>query len=329
MKCRRPVLSESHVELIGAAGSWIFCSVGMLVFNKFAVSAFPLPCLLVALQMAFTVFVLLILGWNTLHIGSAYDVLRWSAVAPFFAGVLLTSMFALHHAPLSLVVVFRGLAPIFGLGAEMFYPTPIKVDRDTLLCLVVMLVGVGLYCKDLKDTSHFKAIGWVLLNNLFVVGDRLLQRLMLAKDQWPVDISKTSCTLLNNVFGLIPLLIAAQIVQEYGKAPMVVENLHSAGIMWLTLSCVVGVGIAYAGVWTQSLINATSFLVLATANKFFVLIIEVCFMRSKTLTPFQLVGASLTILAGVYYGKARQALDNQETKAQSAPLLNKDQKLAP
>ena len=46
---------------------------------------------LTALQMAFTVLVL-VAAWPTLHVGSLHDALRWSLVAPCFAGMLLTSM---------------------------------------------------------------------------------------------------------------------------------------------------------------------------------------------------------------------------------------------
>jgi len=314
-------MPEEQIELMTAAGTWVFCSVGMLVFNKFAVMTFPLPCLLVGLQMAFTVLAMLVLGWKSLHFGSKYDVLRWAAVAPLFAGVLLSSMFALHHAPMTLVVVFRGLSPVFGLTAEMFYPTPFKVDTLTVACLVAMIGGVGLYCWDIQEKAHFTAIGWVLLNNAFVVGDRLLQRLMLAKDQCPVDISKSGCTLLNNAFGLIPLLIAAYVNTEYGKVPSAVAALDGFGVQWIVLSCIVGVGIAYTGIWTQSLINATSFLVLATANKFFVILIEVVLMRSKSITWIQFLGAGLTIFAGVAYGKAREALERDDKKTPATPLL--------
>lgn len=297
-------------EVLMATGSWVFCSIGMMVFNKLAVDAFPLSCILVGGQCFVTVLVMLLFGWSSLHIGSWYDLLRWSAVAPFFAGVLLTSMFALRGAPLSLVIVFRGLAPIFSLTVEMFYPTPYKLTPATIRSLLFLLCGIALYIKDV-DHSHFGAIGWVILNNMFVVGDRLLQRLMLAKDQWPVDISKTSCTLLNNLLGMIPILLAGVIAGEYSKLNSSMSALNAEGISWISLSCVVGCGIAYAGIWTQSLVNATSFLVLATSNKFVVILIEVFIMHDGNLTLIQFIGATITIVAGVAYGKAREAPEAQ------------------
>ena len=47
-----------------------------------------------------------------------------------------------------------------------------------------------------------------LLNSAIAVVDRLLQRLLLSKEQCPVDISKTGITLINNVVGLLPIGLA-------------------------------------------------------------------------------------------------------------------------
>jgi len=246
-------------------------------------------------------------------------------VAPFFAGVLLSSMFALKDAPMSLIIVFRGLAPLFSLAIEMFYPSPYTLTPQTIFSLVALLLGIGLYLRNV-ESRHFGAIGWVLLNNFFAVGDRLLQRLMLSKDQWPVDISKSSCAVLNNLIGLIPMMIAAYLNGEYAPLPSVVKGLHRMDWIWLILSCVVGAGIAYTGIWTQSLTSATSFLVLATSNKFFILLIEVCVMQTSSMTLIQFTGATIVILSGVAYGKAREAaerakIEDSEDTHETTPLV--------
>ena len=56
------------------------------------------------------------------------------------------------------------------------------------------------------------------------------------------------------------------------------------------------------------------------ANKFVIIGIEAFGMHSKTLTPLQIVGASLTILGGVLYGKSRQAIEEEaEERKQLLP----------
>merc|ERR1719469_1754518 len=64
------------------------CSVGMMVFNKLAVTAFPLECTLVAAQMAFTALSMVTVCWGSIHIGSFKDMMRWCMVVPFFTGIV-------------------------------------------------------------------------------------------------------------------------------------------------------------------------------------------------------------------------------------------------
>merc|ERR1719178_95530 len=128
------------------------------------------------------------------------------------------------------------------------------------------------------STSNMAGIGWVMLNNFFAVGDRLLQRLMLAKDQQPVDISKSGVTLLNNLLGMVPLVAVAAMTGEFGKVGGAIAHLDTVGYVWVTASCVVGVGISYTGIWAQSMISATSFLVLVNSNKFIIILLEAYIM---------------------------------------------------
>jgi len=305
-----------------AVGSWMVCSIGMMLFNKFAIKAFPVECTLVALQMFVSVLAMVCFCFRGIHIGSARDVLRWSMVAPFFTGMLLSSILALKFAPMSLVVVFRTLSPLLSLLIERMYPDPLRISAPMLGSIFTMVLGAGLYTTALHK-SGLGGIGWVFLNIFFAVGDRLLQRLMLAKDQNPVDISKTGITLLNNLEGMVPLIVVMGIKSEFSEIPAAVGELSIMGYTWVTLSCVVGVAISYTGIWAQSLISATSFLVLVNANKFVIIFIEAFCLKTKSLTPIQVVGACVTILGGVMYGKAREALEREgkATAKETEPLV--------
>eukprot|EP00439_Symbiodinium_sp_Y106_P046822 s2036_g5.t10 len=104
-------LAVQSSQIVLSVSSWCICSVGMMVFNKMAVTRFPAECCLVALQMAFCSAFLLCFAQKSIHIGSFRDVARWSLVIPCFSGMLLTSMLALKNAPMSLLVVLRCLSP--------------------------------------------------------------------------------------------------------------------------------------------------------------------------------------------------------------------------
>jgi len=292
-------------------GSWAVCSVGMMVTNKIAIGLFPMECTLVAMQMLATVIAMLF-TWQSLHFGSAWDVMRWMMVVPFFSGMLLTSILALKSSPMSLVITFRVLSPLVALAIERFYPNPAKISVELIGSMLLMLVGCGMYTSGMQHVEDaYAGIFWVMLNSFFAVGDRLLQRLMLAKDQSPVDISKTGVTLLNNFCGTIPLVVVMFFTGEVHELPEAFAKLsgNNYAIFMVIASCIVGVGIGYCGVWAQSLISATSFLVLVNVNKFAVIFLEVTVLKNKNLLPIQIAGCIVAVLAGVWYGKAKERID--------------------
>jgi hypothetical protein len=295
----------------------------MMLFNKLAVKHFPVECTLVALQMAATVIFIVVFTFRSIHFGSFKDVLRWSMVVPFFTGMLLTSILALKYAPMSLVVVFRVLSPLMSLFIESFYPDPLRFSPWMLGSIITMFMGAVLYTTGLKQGGgNLDGIGWVVLNVFFAVGDRLLQRLMLAQDQRPVDISKTGLTLLNNLEGLVPLVLVMVLKNEFAEIPSAFANLDRMGIMWVSLSCVVGIGISYTGIWAQSLISATSFLVLVNVNKFVIIFVEAFGLGTKKLTCLQLVGAFVTIAGGVAYGQAREWIEDEARETREKQMAS-------
>jgi len=208
-----------------------------------------------------------------------------------------------------------------------------------LASIGLMLAGVGLYMTGIDRSSSASVAGvlWAIANNFLAITDRLLQRLMLSKDQCPVDISKTGATLLNNVLGMFPLLIAAFLTNEFPKIPEALSQVDTLGAFWIGASCVVGVGISYTGIWVQSLISATSFLVMVNVNKFAIIFLEAyvlphvclhkpghsgCLFQGKYLTILQILGAVLSILGGVAYGKAREWAEASKAEEEDEAMLS-------
>jgi len=302
---------QEYANMMMSTASFTICSMGMMVFNKLAIRSCPLPCSLVALQMGFTALVMLTVFWKTLHIGSVKDALKWCRVVPFFVGMLLTSMFALKNAPMSLVITFRALTPLFTLGVEGMLPSPPRPGHKTMFSLIVMVAGASLYARDLgkpgEASASWRAVGWILLNTGLACTERVLQRLMLSKDQAPVDVSKTAASLLNNLFGMIPIIAVAFATHETTLVPATVAHMTRLDGLWVFLSCLVGVGISFTAIWTQSLISATSMLVLTNANKFVVIIIELFLMaEAHPITRIQTLGAVTAIVATFLYAKSRE-----------------------
>jgi len=251
-------------------------------------------------------------------------------VAPLFTGLILTSILALQTAPMTLVITFWALTPLCAMLVERFvYPTPLKVTCSMLSFLALMICGCMVYTMHMDWRQGVTGIEWALLNNFLAVGDRLVQRYMLAKDQNPVNISKTGCTLLNNVFGLVPLTIAALWLQEFRDVPQAILALDAWGYIWVLLSCCVGCGISYTGVWVQSLISATSFMVLVNANKFLIIFLEVLVWKEKDITNLQVIAASISVLAGIGFGKAKECAEQKTDDAMRGESLCNPQILKP
>ena len=262
-----------QMQIVVASSCYCFASVGMLLFNKFAVQDFPLECCLVWAQLFFAASCLSLFAFPYIRIGSTRDLLRWCMVVPFYCGMLLTSILALKTAPMSLVIVLRNTSPLGTLVIERFYPEPLRISGFMLASIFLMIFGGLLYVTQLPS-ENWQGIGWVFLNSAIAVVDRLLQRLLLSKDQCPVDISKTGITLINNLVGLLPVGIAAYAKGEIEQLPLVYGTLNHWDKFYIVMTCFIGLTISYTSIWAQSLISATSFLVMINANKFVIIGIE-------------------------------------------------------
>jgi hypothetical protein len=171
------------VGLVGACGSYLASSAGMSIFNKLAITALPLPITLVLIQMVFTVATTLA-GWRAVHIGSRRDALRWGCTVPIlFNAMLVSSMYAMRHNTLGTISVFRNVAPLITLCIERAFHVPIEINRDSVLSLFIILVGVILYHFS---AIHISSLGLtaIFVNIIFAVLERLLQRHLLSQVCW-------------------------------------------------------------------------------------------------------------------------------------------------
>ena len=116
----------------------------------------------------------------------------------------------------------------------------IEVDAATILSLLLILGGVGLYVSNDVAFSP-TGVAWMAFNMTAGVLERLLQRRMIAVE--PVDINKTGLMLLNNVVSLLPMSV---LVYCTGEVPQwrLLARLSNADGMLLLASCVNAVAIS-------------------------------------------------------------------------------------
>jgi len=270
---------SEKVESTYAVSLWMLCTVSMYGFNRLATSVFPRPCALMLLQMAFSILCMTAC-WPTLHFGSRWDVFRWCLLMPFKVGSFLSGMASLHYASTSCVIFLRALAPVLACGFEIFYPKPLQVTSGMLVAMGVMLCAVSLYVLS-AGHGHMMGVAWAILHTCCCTADQLIQRLLLSKHQRPVDISKTGATLLNNFLGIIPVITVAAFTREPAVAWLSVQTLSMEGYALILLSCMVGAAVSFTGVWAQSAVSATSFLLFANVSKFVIMLMEAAFLGAE------------------------------------------------
>ncbi|CAK0909556.1 unnamed protein product [Prorocentrum cordatum] len=135
----------------------------------------------------------------------------------------------------------------------------------------------------------------------------------------------TAATLLNSLFGQIPLLVVMYYEQEFLEIPGAVASLTATGRVWVVLSCAVGVGASYVSVWAQSRISATSFLVLMNANKFLIISVRAFCLSTTPLTPSSVASACVAVMGGICYSNSRPSGAARAGKAagEKQPLVQK------
>ena len=321
------------------------CSCSMLIVNKLALNALPLPFVVLTLQMAFAV-VALCCAPCYLRFGSLQDVLRWCRGIPWlFAGMLGSSMLALNFASMAALVVVRNMGPLLALPIERAYQEKIAVSVRSVAAMVVILAGVVLYMyNDVTLDPANAALGllYMFINLVLAIIHGLLTRRLLAVA--PVDISSNGIVVLNNFCSLLPMAFGGVVnSNEWARLPEAAKKLGAGEWALIVASCTVGLGISWAGInvqryvpaqfWRNSgairrnsrtalpplcrYISATTMLVLTNLNKFVVIGFGIVFLGESD--SWQAILGCITALGGgVWYAQERAALNRKKKEEEAA-----------
>jgi len=323
------------------------CSCSMLIVNKLALNALPLPFVVLTLQMGFAV-VALCCAPCYLRFGSLQDVLRWCRGIPWlFAGMLGSSMLALNFASMAALVVVRNMGPLLALPIERAYQEKIAVSVRSVAAMVVILAGVVLYMyNDVTLDPANAALGllYMFINLVLAIIHGLLTRRLLAVA--PVDISSNGIVVLNNFCSLLPMAFGGVVnSNEWARLPEAAKKLGAGEWALIVASCTVGLGISWAGINVQRYtsatrlgkgasytratprslprlplyryISATTMLVLTNLNKFVVIGFGIVFLGESD--SWQAILGCITALGGgVWYAQERAALNRKKKEEEAA-----------
>ena len=248
-------------EALVACACWTASSLAMNVVNKevavrFGGSANEVVCV----QMLVTTVVQLPgarleRGWR-----------RWAVVVPpLFALMLTTSMWALSCVSIGSFVVARNATPLLTFALEACHGRePVTATR---LCLLLGLLAGSLLYE--RANLRFDGLGTAYLALNMVAGalERYAQQRMLGDPA--MECSTATLSMLNNGVAaalLAPALLATEPHKVAGVAAW--PRSHSlADNAMLASSCAVATLLSRAGLWAQSLVSATDFLVLGCVSK--------------------------------------------------------------
>mmetsp|Transcript_77056 Transcript_77056/g.121677 ORF Transcript_77056/g.121677 Transcript_77056/m.121677 type:complete len:350 (-) Transcript_77056:61-1110(-) len=300
--------SFSRAETTFAVCFYAFCSSVMLVANKVAVTYVAVPGLVVCLQ--FSAAIIFIYG-RSMAFQTATERFTYERVLIFMPYVVSMSLCifsnvkCLQYANVETVIVFRSCSPLcVSILDWLFLGRELPGRRSALSLVVVALGAVGYVLTD----SEFKLNGisaytWVGIYFVAIVtemtyGKRVMSRLSFDSPVW-------GSVLYTNMLCLPPMFAMATWNSETSQLQELInqDQISFAGVVMVLLTCVLGVGISWAGWNCREKVSATAFTLLGVTCKFMTVILNVL-IWDKHASVAGLMFLTVCIGAGTLYKQA-------------------------
>jgi len=324
---RKDMFPDKSVPYVVLAGfTFSVTSVSMNTLNKAVVSFTHQPFTVTCIQMMIAVPTLMCLHGREVLAADRTQMLKWCVVPIAYAAMLNTSLIGYQYLTLTLVTVFRNLAPLVTMLVEGIIMPPEhrpQVTLPILASMMIMVVGAVLFSWT-ESTFSWIGLGLVILNTLIAIFDRLLQRRLLVEEC--KDLPLSACMVVNNTLGMLPTLMLAGISKEFQGFQESGANWRDPGIIVLVImSGFMGLFIGMAGLMCQKAMSATSFQVLQNMSKVLVVVIGVQVFHDKMDSHMRVLGMFLSLAGSMAYGYAR----TMETAPQGAStaLISKRNKV--
>lgn len=295
----------SPVEVTSAIVFYCICSGGMLLVNKLAVHHLPLPGLVTTCQFSLCSMVVYgskLCGW--LHMDDfTWDKAKYFIIYVFsFTIGTYTNMKVLSMANVETVIVFRSCTPV----AVAFFDTIVynRALPGLRSCVSLLLITAGaiLYITTDREFQvngaaayYWVSIWWFVLVFQLTYGKFLVTGLNLASLWTPV--------LYTNTFSIMPGLLVCAIAGELRPERLASVDVTNTALFWLLVSCVIGVGISWAGFWCQSLVSATTYTVVGVMNKMLTVTVNVL-IWDKHASTTGIAALAVCLVGGSLYQQA-------------------------
>jgi len=235
---------------------------------------------------------------------------------------------ALSLSNVETVIVFRACSPLCVSVLDWLFLGRELPGMRSLMALVGVLCGaVGYVMSDSEFAMNgISAYTWVLMNLCGIVfemtyGKGLISSITFESPVW-------GSTLYTNALALLPMLLVALSTGETTKMENV--QISFAGIFWLAISCIIGVGISWSGWNCRAKVSATKYTLLGVICKFLSVLINV-FLWDKHASPQGLLMLFICLISSAGYKQApmrEQTLPKKATYAQ-VPTVEDELRNAP
>jgi len=211
------------------------------------------------------------------------------------------------------VIVFRACAPLaVSVFDYAFHKRALPSARSCAGMLVIVAGALGYVSTDNRFLADGLAayfwvlVWWGLLVFQLTYGKHLVSNLGI-KSAW-------SAVLYTNTLSLLPTLLIGVLGQDLQLLREVTWS--GVGLCWLSASCVLGLGISWAGFKCQSLLAATTYTVIGVLNKMLTVLLN-ALMWEHHASAMGIASLAACLAGGALY---RQAPLRKEAEARYEPL---------
>jgi GDP-mannose transporter len=284
----------------------------MLVVNKLAMRSFPIPAMVTLAQLiSCTIFVYFIgaLGVKIDHLTKA-NCKGYAIYCGAFAAGIYSNMRALAGTNVETIIVFRACTPITVCVIEWFFMGRELPSTRSFASLVTIMGGAAAYVmldSEMK-AADFATFFWIaswysLLCFQMTYGKILLTDIKTETIWGPV--------LYSNCLSIPFTMALGACLGDFNKYDPSLLQDHAG--LWVGLSCVVGIGIGYAGWACRDMISATSYTLVGVLNKLISVGLSVTFIN-KSASAASLLALLVCLLAGTQYKQPPMRNSGQDSK---------------
>lgn len=293
-----------------AVGLYCACSSSMLIVNKLAVAHIRAPAFVTFAQFAATALAVKVAHMANFIEVDSFDsrkLMHFSIYVFGFAAGTWTNMRVLMTTNVETVIVFRTIAPLaVAVFDYVFHGRDLPSLRS---CLAMGIIVAGALSYVLNDKSFavsgLRAYVWVVVWLCFLIFNLTYGKYLVSG----LGVSSWTAVQYNNTLSMLPTLLFGLLGGEVDKLQAV--EWTTRGLLWLAASCVVGLGISYAGFKCQSLISATSYTIIGVLNKMLTVLVNTL-MWDQHASAAGIASLLVCLAGGALYQQAPLRSDGPE-----------------